>query len=75
MKKGTKIQKVLVEGTRVTALGVMKNGESVEIPLTRAQRNLFVKYKNTPEFMKQLYHEFGNENVLTDDFKICKVDC
>lgn len=69
MKKGTKITRVVISSGKVTAYARVKNGDEFVFPLTRSQRNLFLK-KDLTYIGYQLMKEFGNADILDPDFEI-----
>lgn len=74
MKKGVKLLEVLIERGRVTGYGVDKNGDTIDFPLSRSQRNLFLKFSgDTPEFRKQVIREFGAD-ILAEGFFVTNKD-
>ncbi len=68
MKKGTKITRVTIHNGKVTAYARIKNGDEFILPLTRAQRNIFLRH-NQSDFHDQLMNEFKTD-ILSDSFKI-----
>lgn len=68
MKKGTKITRVTIQNGKVTAYARIKNGDEFVLPLTRTQRNIFLKHKQA-DFHEQLFNEFKTD-ILSDSFVI-----
>jgi glucose/arabinose dehydrogenase len=67
MKKGVKIQKVIITDGNITAYDT----EGSTIKLTRDERNTLASYKK-PDYVESIKKKFGNPNVLDSSFKVEK---
>ena len=68
MKKGTQITNVVFKNGKVSATARLKTTD-IGLALTRTQRNLFRHYRDH-DFLDQIEAEFGNADILSDDFYI-----
>ena len=67
MKKGQLIQKLILNKDHITVYDT----DGVEVKLTRAQRQLFKRYKEW-DFKDQVQKEFGKSHIFAPDFMILK---
>ena len=65
MKKGQRIQKIIINGEHVSVYDTDGN----DVKITRTQRHIFKRWKDW-NFMDKLSDEFGNSKVLVDDYII-----
>ena len=67
MKKGVKIQKVIITDGNITAYDT----EGGTIKLTRDERNTLASYKK-PDYVESIQKKFGNKQILDSSFKVEK---
>ena len=74
MKKGTVITRVeITNGDKVTAYARVKNGLEFTLPLTRVQRNLFLKWGKYGRY-DEVRKEFGTDTLINEEhFKIVRI--
>jgi hypothetical protein len=67
MKKGTEIQKILINGDHVSVYDT----DGVEVKITRSQRAIFRNYHHW-NFLEKLSDEFGRTNVMSKHYCVIK---
>lgn len=67
MKKGIKIEKILINKDHVTVYAT----DGSEVKLTRNQRQIFKNF-NSKDFESNLIKEFSREDILSSDYCVIK---
>lgn len=68
MKKGTTIRKVVID---IDGQVTVYDNTGGLVKLSRSQRNLMKRYRD-PDYLDNIRKDFGNANVLSDEFEVEK---
>lgn len=64
LKKGIQIQRVDIDFGRIT----ITTNVNEALKFTRAQRNVFIRWKDNPNYETEIVKAFSNDKILSPDF-------